>query len=329
MTAAEGKGVAASRAGSLALSILAVPLSLVILETLAKSPKTVDALRRVCGSPPATVRRHLRTLTRASTVERLGGGEPSTAAFGLTAAGHELLRVATALKDWLTLAPTGAVELGDPAARQAIKALVDSWSLGIVRVLAARPLSRAELEQIGRGAGLAAAEDRLGPMLEAGLVEQVPGSEPAARYGASPLLRRAIGPLAVAARWERRRGFDETNSISRLDVESAFLLTTPLVRLSSRLGGTCRVTVDVGDAVAGGRHVGALITVERGGVTSCVAPPSGHAQSWASGSAKRWLDAVIDGETEGLQVGGNERLAGALLDGLHVALFKPHAPAPS
>lgn len=329
MTAAEGKGGAAIRAGSLALSILAVPLSLVILETLAKSPKSLDGLRRVSGSPPATIRRHLRTLARAATVERLGSGDLSSAAFGLTAAGHELLRVATALRGWLAAAPAGELDLYDPAARRAIKALVDGWGVGIVRVLAARPLSRAELEKIGRGAGLAAADDRLAPMLEVGLVEEMPCSGGAVRYAAAPWLRRAIGPLAVAARWERRRGFGETNPISRLDVESAFLLTTPLVRLASRLNGTCRVTVDVGDAVAGGQHVGAMITVEHGGVTSCVAPPQGHAQSWATGSAKNWLAAVIDGETEGLQIGGNERLAGALLDGLHVALFKPHTPTPS
>jgi DNA-binding HxlR family transcriptional regulator len=324
LTAAEGKGGAASRAGSLGLSLLAVPLSLVILETLAKSPKTLDGLRRVSGSPPATIRRHLHTLARAATVEKLGSGDPASAAFGLTTAGHELVRVATALRGWLAARPTGRLEIDDPAARQAIKALVDGWSVGIVRLLAARPLSQDELEQIERGAGVASAEDRLGPMLETGLVEQVPEPGPVPRYRASPWLRRAIGPLAVAARWERRRGFGEANPISRLDVESAFLLTTPLVRLSHRLSGTCRCTVDVGDAVAGGQHVGALVTVERGCVTSCVAPPRGHAQSWASGPAKSWLDAVIEGETERLQVGGNERLAGALLDGLHTALFKPH-----
>lgn len=126
----------------------------------------------------------------------------------------------------------------------------------------------------------------------------------------------------MAARWERRRGFGEASPISRLDVESAFLLATPLVRLSSRLGGTCRCTVDVGGDV-GGQHVGALVTVEHGVVTSCVAPSRGRAQSWASGSAKYWLNAVIEGETERLQMGGNERLADGLVNGLHVALFKP------
>jgi DNA-binding HxlR family transcriptional regulator len=325
LTAAEGKGDAASRAGSLALSLLAVPLSVAILETLAKSPKTLDGLRRISGSPPATLRRHLHTLARAATVEKLGSADPSTAAFGLTAAGHELVRVATALRGWLAARPTGQLELDDPDARRAIRALVDGWSLGIVRLLAARPLSEAELEQIERGAGVASVEHRLGPMLEVGLVEPVPDSEPVARYRASIWLRRAIGPLAVAARWERRRGFGEASPISRLDVEAAFLLTTPLVHLPSRLSGTCRCTVDVGDAVAGGQHVGALVTVERGCVTSCVAPPRGHAQSWASGPAKSWLDAVIEGETERLHLGGNERLAGGLLDGLHTALFKSHA----
>lgn len=182
LTAEEGKGVASIRAGSLALSLLAVPLSLVILETLAKSPKTLDGLRRISGSPPVTIRRHLHTLARAATVERLGSGDPSNAAFGLTAAGHELLRVATALRGWLVAAPVGELELGDPAARGAIKALVAGWSAGIVRVLAAHSLSRTELQQIGRGAGFAAAEDHLGPMLDAGLVEQVPGSEEVARY---------------------------------------------------------------------------------------------------------------------------------------------------
>jgi DNA-binding HxlR family transcriptional regulator len=312
----------------LALSLLAVPLNLTILESLARAPKALDGLRRSCGASVPTIRRHLRTLARAAAVERRGGDSPHVA-FGLTAAGRDLLRVATAVRGWLASAPAGELQLGDAAAHRTIKALVDGWSAGILRLLAARPLSLDELERIGRSAGLPERDDRLGPMLKAGLVEAVPGPGRPCRYTPSPWLRRAIGPLAVAARWERRRDFGVARPIGRLDVESAFLLTTPLVRLPGRLSGSCRVTVDIGDADSGRQHASAMIVVERGAVASCVAPSHGRAQSWVSGSAARWLDAVIDGESEGLQLGGDERLASALLDGLHAALFRRGQAIPS
>lgn len=321
MTAGRGRENAEIRAGSLALSLLAVPLNQAILESLGRAPKTIDGLRRSCGASSAAIQRHLRTLRRAATVEPRPGG--SVVAFGLTAAGQELLRVATALSLWLAAAPVGELRLGDPAAHRAIRALVEGWSAGIVRVLAAQPLSRDELEQIGRKARLAAPEQWLEAMLAAGLVEPVREPAGSPRYAAAPWLRRAIAPLAVAARWERRRDFGAARPISRLDVESAFLLTAPLTRLPSRLGGSCRATVDLSDAVPGGGHAGAMLMVERGAVVSCVAPPRGRAQSWAAGPAAAWLAAVIEGDSDGLRLGGDERLASALVEGLYAALFKP------
>lgn len=312
-----------ARAGSLGLSLLAAPLNVVILEALAIRPKSLASLRRDGASPPTTtMRRHLRALTRASAVERRRGG-PDGAVFGLTPAGHGLLDVATVLRGWLAAGPEGALDLGSADAERAVTVLVDGWSAGIARVLAAGPHSLGELDRVIRSAGLSSLERRLTAMRLAGLLERVPGPGRALCHQPTPWLREAIAPLAAAARWERVNQPAGTSPISRLDVEAAFLLTAPLVRLPRQLEGACRLAVEV--RPGGGKHAGVLVTVSRGRISSCVTSIQGRAQNWVSGAPPTWLRAVIDGEPENLEVGGDEGLILALLGGFHLALFGSRA----
>lgn len=314
--------MAATRAGGLALSLLAVPLNVAILEALATSAKSPAGLRRLTGSPPTTTMQgHLRALARAGALECRGDVSSSGAAsVALLPSGHGLLDVAAVLKRWLAVAPGGGIELGTAAAGRTVAALVSSWSSGIVRVLAAGPLSLAELGRITQGTGSPSPEHRLRAMRLTGLIEPAPGSERKGRYQPTPWLRHAIAPLAAAAHWEHLTGLKGASPISRLDVESAFLLAMPLVQLPRQLDGTCRLVVEV-KAGAGSKHAGALVTIERGQIVSCVTRIHGHAESWVAGSPSNWLYAVIQGQAEGLEAGGDDVLAGALLQGLHSALF--------
>ncbi len=321
MIAAGTDKAAAPRAGSLGLSLLAVPLNVTILEALAKKPKTMVGLRRAAGAPPATtMQRHLRTLARASALEPRGRDRiADTTTFGLTPAGHGLVGVASVLRAWLTAAPDREEELGTADAAKAIMPLVSGWSIGTVRVLAAGPHSAEELGRIIPGAKLSALESQLAAMHQAGLIEPAPGAD-TARFQPTPRLRHAIAPLAAAASWEQQNGLEGANPISRLEVESAFLLAIPLVELPRQVNGTCRLVVEV-QAAGGFRQAGAFITVERGQVTSCVTRIQGQAESWVSGSPTAWLHAVMEGKTESLDVAGSGPLASALLEGLHQALF--------
>lgn len=322
LTAAGVTGKASTRAGSLPLSLLAAPLNFHILEALASKPSSLGSLRRAGGSPPTTtMQRHLATLARAGVLERTGTDSAGAAVYRLTPVGHGLLAVAAVLEEWLAAAPGDPAALGTADGARTVMALVDGWSAGIVRILAASPRGLSELNRIVRGVSAAALGDCLRAMHLAGLVERAPEPEPPPRYLPTPWLRQAIAPLSAAALWEREAGLDAAGPISRLEVEAAFLLTLPLVRLPAQVNGTCRLAVEL--PASTGRPAGALVEVEQGRIVSCVTTIQRPAEGWVSGPPAAWLDAVIHGESESLEVGVNDHLAHVLLNALHLALFSP------
>jgi DNA-binding HxlR family transcriptional regulator len=310
------------RAGTRALTLLSTPIDVHILRALAARPKALIDLRREVGSPPqTTMRAHLRTLTETGiATKRPQNAFPGALDIELTASGHDLWAVAEGLRSWLAVAPGGPVQLGSAAAKSAIKALVDGWSTSIVRALAAKPLSLTELDSIISGLSYPSLERRLGAMHLAGQIEKTPGSGRGTPYAVTEWLRHAVAPLAAAARWERLNVAQQTTPITRLDTEAAFLLAIPLLTLRPDLSGACRLAVEL-QAGTGDRVAGVVVTVNEGQVASCVTRLQREADAWVSGPGHAWLQAVIERDTDQLEIGGHCDLARALLDGLHDALF--------
>ena len=311
------------RAGAQALSMLAVPLNVHVLTALEEGPKPLIDLRRAVGSPPqTTMRGHLRALTEVGVLERHRRNDfPGPVDYRLARPGNELLAVAEILQRWLAASPEGPLPLGTVAAKSAIKALVDGWSSNIVRALAARPLSLTELNRLISGINYPSLERRLGAMRLAGQIEARPGQSRGTPYAATDWLRQAIAPIAVAARWEREHAATKTSAIGRIDTEAVFLLAVPLLRLAGDLSGSCRLAVEVPNGGGDFNLAGVLVGVREGHIASCVSRLEGDAGAWASGSASAWLGAVIEQDTDRLEVGGDCELATAILDGLHGALF--------
>lgn len=136
--------------------------------------------------------------------------------------------------------------------------------------------------------------------------------------------RRAIGPLAAAARWERTHLPSRTRPIRRLDVEAAFLLVLPMVELPADSEGECRLAVEMRNGNGELRLSGAMARV-KAGVVSCAARLEGNASAWISGSALSWIQALIEEDRNGLETGGDCDLALGLLDGLRKELFSGQA----
>jgi DNA-binding HxlR family transcriptional regulator len=246
---------------------------------------------------------------------------PGSLDFELTPVGLELWGVARVLAGWLQAAPEGELSLGSNAAKSAVRALVEGWGTSMIRALAARPLSLTELNGLINSLTYPSLERRLGAMRLAGQIKRTPERRGRGTpYTVTDWLRRSIAPLGAAVRWERLHAADTTAPVRRLDAEAAFLLVVPLLRLSPAVSGTCRLVVEVG-AANEERLAGVLVEVEEGRVSSCVAHVQGHADAWASGSVARWLNAVIEEDTGHLEMGGDCRLARALLAGLHETLF--------
>jgi DNA-binding HxlR family transcriptional regulator len=310
------------RAGAYALSTLAVPLNYQVLNALADGPKPLIDLRRAAGSPPqTTMRGHLRALADAGILERHRQEEfPGTVDLELAKPGRELLAVAEILRAWLREAPDGPVKLGDAAGKNTVKALVDGWSSGIVRILSAKPHALTELSRMIHGLSYPSLERRLGAMRLAGLAEPCPTSGRGTPHRVTDWQRRAIGPLAAAARWERTHLADRTTPIRRLDIEAAFLLALPLVQLPADRAGECRLAVEMRNGSGELRLSGAMARVQAGAV-SCAARLGGNASAWISGSAFSWIHAVIEDDRKGLETGGDCDLALSLLDGLRAELL--------
>lgn len=302
--------------------LLATPTTVRILRALAEGAKQQTELRRECGSPAqTTLRAQLKRLVDVGAVEKRRRNRfPGVLEYELSAAGQELLLLAQALERWLALAPAGPLSLGEDAAKAAIKALAEGWSTTMLRALAAGPLSLTELDRVIAAHSYPSLERRLGALRLAGLVEARQSEGRGTPYGVSEWLRQGTAPLATAARWERRHLPDTTAAIAPLDIEAAFLLTVPTLQLPREAAGSCCMAAEV----PGGekpRLAGVLVDVEDEGVTSCSTNLRGKPDAWALGPIAAWFSAVIEGDVDRIELGGDGGLARALLAALHESLF--------
>ena len=238
----------------------------------------------------------------------------------------ELHYAARVLGAWLSESPNGPTRVCDEEGKLAIATLATCWSSTVVHALAGAALTFEELEEATGAVSRKALKARVGALEDAGLVEPLEGPAGEVRYAATAWLRRGIAPLAAAARHECRLRSLKSATPDVLDVGAAFLLTLPLVELPADLSGACRLGVRM---PRGGRPMpgaqlgmaGATAQVENGHVVSVDLELDPSPPSWATGSPLGWLDTVIDPRAEGVDVGFGTRLAEALIEGLHEALF--------
>ncbi len=245
---------------------------------------------------------------------------PYTVENELTPMGEEVLAVADRLEAWLALAPEGPISLDSGAARGIVKAFVDGWGSTMLRGLAARPMSLTELDRRIADFSYPALERRLSSMRMARLIEPHPSSSGSGRpYALTDWARRGVVPLAAAADCEGRNLRDAAPPVTRIDIEAAFLLATPLVGLGPRTSGSCRLEVEAAPGhVAEGAGVG--VTVERGRVVACDSELE-VADAYARGPAASWFGAIVDGTASLLSFGGSRRIPEAMVMGLHAALL--------
>jgi DNA-binding HxlR family transcriptional regulator len=311
------------RSGAQTLSLLAAPLNCLILQALSEGPKAQVTLRRETGLPAqTTIRAQLKKLSNAGAIVKGQRNRfPGTHAYELTGAGKELLFVAAALEQWLQRAPDGPLGLGGNEAKVAIGALAEAWSTTLLRALAAKPLTLTELNEIIGTLNYPALQRRLGAMRLAGQLEAHRDNGRGAPNRVTNWLREGVAPIAAATRWERCHLPDETAAIAAIDTEATFLLAVPLLRLPANLSGSCRLAADLPKGSKGGL-AGVMVEIKRGEVASCTTRLEGAPEAWIVGSAGAWLNAVIEDDRDHLELGGDGRLARAILNGLHGALFR-------
>jgi DNA-binding HxlR family transcriptional regulator len=325
MLKASDKRGDATRAGSQALTLLSAPLDGEILKALLEGPRELLDLRRAVGSPPqSTMRVYTRTLAEIGVLERRRQNEfPSTAEYSITPAGQTLVALGAVLEAWLQTAPDGPLILGSVAGKSATKALIGGWSATIVRALSARSLTLTELNMLIPRISYPSLERRLGAMRLAKLIEAQPGNGRGVPYRATEWLRHAVAPIAAAATWEQRFLLEPEAQIGRLDVEAAFLLAVPLLKLGAKVNGRCRLSVELRGAGAP-TFAGVVVTIGDGVVTSCTSRIDGDVDASATGTAAAWMQQMAGPSQGRLETSGDFSLADAISNGLQAI---PAGPA--
>lgn len=316
------------RAGGTVLSLVGAPLSVPILRAHLDGPLRLPDLReRIGGAAQTTLRGQVGNLRGIGALERqVRSGMPYTVENELTPIGIEVLAVAEVVEAWLARAPQGPIPLGSESSKGAIRALIGGWGSTMLRALAARPLSLTELSSVINDHSYPALERRLSAMRAARQLELKPDGDRGAKpYGVTEWTRQAVAPIAAAGRCECRYLAQSTTPLTRIDIEAIFLLSVPLVDLDVTRSGACLLAVDTGSAGSGktiDRLAGVHVEVEDGAITTCSSRLEHNPQTWALGSTSAWVDAILEGNTERLRIGGDGvKLAEELLQRLHTSLF--------
>jgi DNA-binding HxlR family transcriptional regulator len=313
------------RSGGYVLSLFAKVLHGLVLRALSGGPLRLAELRRQVGGPAqSTLRGNLDNLIGMGALEKRqsnGNGRPHTADNALTPVGTEMLAVADAVEDWFARAPQGPLQLENEMGKTTIKALVNGWDSTMLRALAVRPFSLTELDNLISAYSYPALERRLAAMRLAGFVAPVQGNGGATPYAVTHWLRQAMAPLLTTIRCERRHMADVTAPLTKIDVETILLLGLPLVELGSDVTGISQLSVHGGDD-SDWRSAGVRLSVEEGRIGGCTSKLEARAESSVRGSAADWLDALVYGASDELEVSGNRAVTLEVVDGLHRALFR-------
>lgn len=179
--------------------------------------------------------------------------------------------------------PHGPLEIG-PAGAEPIAAIASCWSAALTHAIAEGPHTLAELDR--KVASLYGADivlEHVEALVRTGQAEALrPESYGEARYALSDWGREAIAPLIAAAHHECHFPSDDVLAPEILDVEAAFQIAGPLLRLLPSLRGTCRPSVRLPDD----KHLlaGATVEVREGRIASTSILLEQKPKTWATGS---------------------------------------------
>lgn len=292
---------AGARPGSRTLEMLASSISCQILRSLSTGPMGLTELGDGLGS----------------TIEIPGCDREHTEA-RITPSGREMLFVSDTLEEWLAQAPSGLLPFGGDGATEAIEALADSWSSTMLHSLAAGPRSLSELDGASDATGYPATERCLDAMRLSGQLQARRGAGEGAAYSVTDWLRRGVAPIVAAARMENRH-LSDSPEVASLDVEAAFMLAVPLLRLPVDMSGSCRLALELDGGA--GLPAGVTVEVEEGRIAACTPDLQGDHDAEATGDLSTWFDTVIEANPDEMELGGDRGLAMALVYDLHRVLF--------
>jgi DNA-binding HxlR family transcriptional regulator len=200
-----------------------------------------------------------------------------------------------------------------PDAR-ALDLVGDKWTLLIVRDLAAGPRRFVELQRVLPGISTEQLRSRLNRMVADGLLTRQRYREvpPRVDYELTARSKELLPVLGALARWGYDWAWTAPRESEAIDIGAILRIAPGLVQPADSVSGVAGFAVRVDDATT--KHY--TLTVQRGAVTIAEREDE-HADVRISGSQDDWIDALgPDGDSSGLRVSGDRRLASMLLGGI-------------
>jgi DNA-binding HxlR family transcriptional regulator len=200
-----------------------------------------------------------------------------------------------------------------PDAR-ALDLVGDKWTLLIVRDLAAGPRRFVELQRVLPGISTEQLRSRLNRMVADGMLTRQRYREvpPRVDYELTERARELMPILGELARWGYAWAWGPPRASEAVDIGAIFRLAPGLLQVSADLRGTVELTVRGDEGV---QTVYQLIAAD--GHVMVAERVAEHADARVIGSIRAWVKAFSpEGDRSSLEMTGNRKLAGELLDGL-------------
>lgn len=308
------------------LRLLSAGASGSILIALGDGPlRTKELTERIPSYAARTIYRYAGKLTQLRIIDRHEEpGVPSKVIHQLTEpCGRELHDLVEAFAD-ASLARLSSGEIGAPA-WSSLSLLADLWESGIIEDLNLGPRSATELARGPHGLSFHQVSRRAGLFAKAGFIEEVEDVGRHRRYALTEKARRGMALIAGLGRWRRHIVPEGGSGLTAVEVAGLMRTVLPLVVIPQHAGKNLEMRiVPVGENTTGEEEVWAKIGGD--GVFLSIPTPSGSAATSASASAQgkatSWVDSILDGPHNGLDISGEADLVTGCLNHLHAALWK-------
>jgi DNA-binding HxlR family transcriptional regulator len=307
------------------LRLLSAGATGAILMALGEGPlRTKNLTERVPGYAPRTIYRYAGKLAELEVVDREEEpGVPSKVVYTLSdPCGTELYNLVNRFADVsLTRLPDGRI---DAHAWASLCLLADLWEANLVDELSCGGRSPTELAKGPHGLSYHQVNRRAGLFKAAGLLSEWQGRGRTRCYGLTEKVRRTMGLIAGIARWRHHHVVaEDEEGMSAVEMATLLRVALPLVDLPEHRGRCLQLNVLSEDDVPGSEGESVWMKVEEDcSVYSCPEAPR-EPDGWGRGGVRDWIPVVLDGNSEGILVGGEESLAVDTMAGLYEALWSP------
>jgi DNA-binding HxlR family transcriptional regulator len=305
------------------MRLLGAGASGAILMALGEGPlRTKELTERVPGYTPRTVYRYSSKLVEAGVLDRHEEpGVPSRVTHSLAVPqGRELYELMVAYADAsFTRLPDGRI---DAHAWGSLAMLADLWESGLIEELNLGPKSPTQLAQLEHGLSYHQVNRRAGLFAIGGFLREDVARGNRRAYALTDKARRGMALIAGIGRWRRHHVVPRgTSGLTPREAGGMLRAALPLVALPEHGGKSLSIEIaPVGSKEGETEAVWAMVEPE-GNVLSCEGPlpeVDGH----ADGEVTAFVDTILKGPQNGLQLDGDEDLIRTLFERLHSILWK-------